>query len=280
MTRSSVWRVSLVGVVALAAVMATPGLAQPAKAAEKIRISGSKTLQPLVESWAAEFHAKHPGVEVVVEGGGTDAGFEGLFAGTSQIAMAARQIAEPETQAAAGKKMKVEEFVVARAGLSVLKNKKNPIAELDVAALRSVFSGAVDNWSKLGGPSKPIIVILRNPSSHTAEYFRHAVMGGAPFTEQGVVVGTQEEVVALITNNPSAIGFSDFDRVLSHLDEVEVMRVKGTSGPSKLVFVRDLYFYAAAPLSESLKAFIDFTASPRGVEIAVLNSYFGPKDPI
>jgi phosphate transport system substrate-binding protein len=280
MTRSSVWRVVGIGPVAFVALSVLPGLAQQAKAPERIHISGSKTLQPLVESWATEFQAKHPGVRIVVEGGGTDAGFEALFAGTSQIAMAARQIAEPEMQAAAGKKMKIEEFVVARAGLSVLKNKKNPIAELDVAALRSVFSGAVDNWSKLGGPSKPIIVILRNPSSHTAEYFRHAVMGETPFTELGIVVGAQEDVVKLITSNPSAIGFSDFDRVLSHLDEVEVLRVKTPSGPSKLVFVRDLYFYAAAPLDESLKAFVDFTASPRGVEIAVLNSYFSPKDPI
>lgn len=247
--------------------------------AGRIVISGSKTLQPVVEQWVKESRQTRAGLEFVVEGGGTDKGFEDLLAGTSQIAMAARPILDSERKALAAGKVGVEEFVVARTGIAVLKNKKNPVGELDLSALRRIFDGSVTSWREVGGPVEPITVILRNPSSHTAEYVRRVIMPPSTLTERGLVVGTQEEVVAAITAKPWAIGFADFDRALSHLDEVEVLRVRTGEGPAKLVFVRSLYFYARAPLSDAVKALIAFTKGPRGTEIAVLHNYFGPDDP-
>ncbi len=267
----------LLSVVASAACAQKPGDA-PATSS-RIAISGSKTLQPVVQQWVDEFRRSSPGVEIVVEGGGTDKGFEDLFAGKSQVAMAARQITEREREAATAKGLKLEELVVARAGISVLKNKANPIGELDLAVLRRIFDGSVTNWRDLGGPDQAITVILRNPESHTAEFFRTAVVGLPELTSRGIVVGTQEEVVKEITAKPWAIGFADFDRALSHLDEVEVLKVRTGEGQAKLVFVRSLYFYMRAPVSGALRALCDFTKSQRGGEIAVLHSYFGPNDP-
>lgn len=260
------------------------GLAQPttrevATTPERIVITGSKTLQPVVKQWAQEYGRTHPGVGIVVKGGGTDRGFEQLIAGESQIAMAAREISDTEREAAKTRGVTIEEHIVARAGVSVLKNKKNPVRELDTVQVRRIFDGSAKSWREVGGPAEPITVILRHPSSHTADFFRRVVVAPSALTEQGIVVGTQEEVVQEVTTRPWAIGFADFDRALSHLDEVEVLRVRTSSGPAKLVFVRSLCFYARQPLCALVKGFIAFTTSPRGSEIAVLHSYFEPDDP-
>jgi len=247
--------------------------------AERIVISGSKTLQPVVEQWAEEFRRTRSGLEIVIEGGGTDKGFEELLAGTNQIAMAARQISDDERKAFAAGKIAIEELVVARAGIAVLKNKMNPVGELELTALRRIFDGSVTNWREVGGPDEAVAVILRNPGSHTAEYFRDVIMPPSVLTGRGVVVGTQEEVVARVTANPWAVGFADFDRALGSLDKVDVLRVRTGEGTAKLVFVRSLYFYTRSPLGDTVRALIAFTTSPRGSEIAVEHSYFGPDDP-
>jgi phosphate transport system substrate-binding protein len=271
----------LIGVALSVLFVAAVGLAQQQDAArQSFRISGSKTLQPVVEDWVAELKPGLEGINIVVDGGGTDTGFADFFAGRSQIAMAARQITEAELKTAAAKGIQLQEVVVARAGISVLKHKKNPIRELDLAALRAIFSGSVTRWKQVGGPDEPITVLLRNPSSHTAEFFRSVVVAPSSLTSAGIVVGTQEEVVREITARPFAIGFADFDRVLHNLDEVEVLRVRVPDAPPKLVFVRNLYFYVVTPVPPALQALLDVIKGPRGVEIATLHSYFGPNDPL
>lgn len=252
----------------------------PAPKPERIVISGSTTLQPVAEQWAREFAPTRPGLEIVVQGGGTDQGFAALLAGTSQIAMAARQPTDSEKRAFGARQITVEEVVVARDALAVLKNKANPVAELDLATVRRIFTGSIANWREVGGPDQPITVVLRNPSSSTAELFRRIVMANEKLTERGKVAVSQQDVVAHITALPWAVGFAYFDRVVSHLDTVDVLRVRTGEGPAKLVFVSPLYFYARSPLSDNLKALIEFTKSARASEIAVEHGYFGLRDPI
>lgn len=263
----------IVGVVAGVASVSPSATAAPPQT--RFVISGSKTLLPVVEQWTKEFSAIHPELVFVVEGGGTDKGFEALLAGTSTVAMAARRIGEPEQKAAASRGLTIEEYVVAQSGICVLKSKKNPIAVLDVDKLRRVFDGSADRWSAVGGPEEPITVILRNPSSHTSEFFRSAVLAPGVLTDRGIVVGTQEEVVAEITKNPWAVGFADFDRATGSLDQVEVLRVRIMDGPGELVFKRPLFFYVCGPTPSAIKDLVAFVRGPRGLEIAALHSYLG-----
>ena len=257
----------------------SPAPTPPARP-ERIVISGSTTLQKVAEHWAQEFAPTRPALEIMVQGGGTDKGFEALLAGTSQIAMAAREMLEGEKSAFAAGHVVVEEHIVARDALAVLKNKTNPVGELDLAVVRRIFDGSVANWREVGGPDQPVTVILRNPTSSTAELFRRLVMAPSTLTEKGKVAASQQEVVDQISNTPWAIGFAYFDRVLSHLDQVDVLRIRTGEGPAKLVFVSPLYFYARMPLSDNVKALIEFTKSARASEIAAEHGYFGLQDPM
>ena len=221
-----------------------------------------------------------PGLEIVVEGGGTDKGFEALLAGTSQIAMAAREISQSERSAFAAKKVVVEELVVARSAIAVFKNKANPVRELEISALRRIFDGSVTNWRDVGGPDLPVTIILRNPTSNTAEDFRHLVMAPSTLTERGPVAISGQDVVTQIESAPGAVGFAYFDRVRSQLDTVDVLRVRTGEGPAKLVFLKYLFFYTRAPLGDTVKALIAFTKTPAANEIALEQGYFGLEDPI
>jgi phosphate transport system substrate-binding protein len=252
----------------------------PPSPPERIVISGSTTLQPVVEHWVGEFVRTRSGLKIVVEGGGTDKGFEALLAGTSQIAMAAREISQSERRAFAARKVVVEEFLVARSAIAVFKNKANPVRELEISALRRIFDGSVTNWREVGGPDLPITIILRNPTSTTAEDFRRLVMAPNTLTEHGAVAISGQDVVTQIESAPGAVGFAYFDRVLSQLDTVDVLRIRTGEGPAKLVFLKHLFFYARAPLGDAVKALIAFTNTTAASEIALQQGYFGMKDPI
>ncbi len=252
----------------------------PPPTRERLVISGSTTLEPVVRHWVREFAPTRPGLDIVVEGGGTDKGFEDLLAGTCQVAMAAREMSEKEKSDFAARGVPVEGFIVARSAVAVFTNKANPVHELEISALRRIFDGSVVNWREVGGPDLPVTVVLRNPASTTAEDFRHLVMAPSTLTERGQVANSGQEVVSLVAAAPGAIGFAYFDRVLSQLGTVDVLRVRTGEGPSRLVFLKYLYFYTRSPLSEAAKALVAFTKTATASDIALQHGYFGREDPI
>ena len=62
--------------------------------------------------------------------------------------------------------------------LVVIGNAQVGIKDLTKAQLRAVFSGVITNWSQLGGPDRPIRVIIPNRESAAYRNFTRMVMGG------------------------------------------------------------------------------------------------------
>ncbi|MEJ2053970.1 MAG: substrate-binding domain-containing protein, partial [Calditrichaceae bacterium] len=111
-----------------------------------IRLKGSYTMYELSTALAAEFMAGHPGISVYVEGGGTSTGFKGLEEGNIDIAMASRLIRSGEASALAVKYGKLGiSFLVAKDALSIYVNKENPVTNLSLAQLKSIFTGIHQN---------------------------------------------------------------------------------------------------------------------------------------
>ena len=60
-------------------------------------------------------------------------------------------------------------FPFCRDPLAVIVNEENPISDLAEEQLRAVFRGGIVNWSNLGGPDRPIVVVV--PGTNTAAYY-------------------------------------------------------------------------------------------------------------
>ena len=122
--------------------------------ARAVNVVGSTSIQPFAELLAQEYDARHPGETVEVQGGGSTAGLQTVTNGLADIGMCSRGLTPEESQ-------QFQATVIARDGLAIVINRKNPVDSLTTAQLRELFSGTITNWSAVGGHDGPVRPITR-----------------------------------------------------------------------------------------------------------------------
>src|SRR5687767_11838056 len=124
----------------------------PAMGAKPISIKGSDTMVIMNARLAETFMSKNPGMFIQVTGGGSGVGIASLINGTTDVAASSRPIKSSEIEKLKARFATVGySFPIARDGLSVYLNEKNPVRELTLQQLRDVYTGAIANWKQLGG---------------------------------------------------------------------------------------------------------------------------------
>ncbi len=119
---------------------------KPADLSGGIEISGSTSLQPLMEVLSEKFEEYHPNVTVTVAGGGSGQGYSNANGGVSDFGM----ISEEFNQAKAPDSVY---SMVAKDGIAVIVNKKNPVGNLTMAQLKNIYdkesASPYANWAAI-----------------------------------------------------------------------------------------------------------------------------------
>jgi len=199
-----------------------------------IRISGSNTvgaeLAPaLVKSWLQHQGFSQIDEKVVasqriisgVDGEGTrltvqlealgsTTGFQALADKKAHLGMSSRPI-KPAEISTLGKVNRCEitscEYVVGLDGIAVIVNPQNPLAKLDKATLRRIFTGEINNWSQLGGKAGAIHLYAPDENSGTYETFKSLVLGKADLPSTTLREAAHEVISRGVSRDPLAIGF-------------------------------------------------------------------------
>lgn len=244
-----------------------------------VLIKGSETMQPLVTMCAEDFMSKHPHVDVVVQGGGSGTGIAALFNGTVDIGMSSRDLSDKEHEHASSNGFQLREYVVARDGIAVVVHPENPLTQLSLDQLRRMFTGQIRNWHEVGGVQHDIFVLARTASSGTSALFRHRVLAGENYGESVQQMPTNTAIVAEVTNQPAAIGYSGLEAVQAAHGRVKVVALQATSNslpvfPTRAAIrsgsyplARALHFYTAGEPSGQVRDFIDFCRGPQGQKL-------------
>jgi phosphate transport system substrate-binding protein len=248
-----------------------------------VRIDGSDTMLELNRRLAEAFMRGHPGLAVRVAGGGTRSGVEALIAGEVDLCAASRPFSSDEIAALHERAGTLGvRVLVARDALSVYLNPDNSVADLTLDQLAAIFTGAITNWSELGGRDETITVVVRPPTSGTHRFFRDHVLRGEAFTPSAQVAPRTADVVRTVAGEAGAVGFGG----LVYGPDLVHCRIDGT--PPSVETVRDgtyplaryLYFYATEPPGGPVKLFTDWCASPRGqavvAETGFIPLWLGP----
>ncbi len=126
-----------------------------------------------------------PGVpsRIEIRAHGSATAFQGLKARDTEIGMASRSIQQKEVidLADLGNMTGVKsEHVLALDGLAVILNPSNPVRTLSKAQIAGIFTGAVKDWSEVGGTPGPITRYRRDDKSGTWDTFKATVLGDTP----------------------------------------------------------------------------------------------------
>lgn len=250
-----------------------------------ITIKGSDTMVHLVSTWAEEYMNTNKGAEVSVTGGGSGTGFAALLNGTTEICAASRGIKDKETQLASTKGIQPTEYVVARDGIAVVVNPANPVTELTLAQLKGIYTGTITNWSEVGGPSQPIVVLSRENSSGTYVFFQEKVLEEEDYSANALLMPATGAIVNAVSSDKWAIGYVGLGYADNAKDQVKVLGIKSTS-TAKTVYpseatvtdgsyeiARPLYLYVNGMPQGLTKSFIDFSKSSQGQKIVKETGY-------
>jgi phosphate transport system substrate-binding protein len=241
-----------------------------------IENKGSDTIVNLALAWAERYQTEHPAVRISVTGGGSGTGIASLLNGTVDIANASRQIKEEEIAQAQSQGIDPLEFVIARDAIAVIVNPENPVSRLTLQQISDIYSGAIRNWSEVGGEDRPIVRLSRETNSGTHVYFLETVLrlGNSDdttlFSMDTLLLPSSEGIISEIRQNPNAIGYDGLGYVPDDLKTIAIAEQPGgayvlpaieTVNDKTYPIARDLYMYTNGQPDGAVKAYLDWIFS-------------------
>lgn len=239
-----------------------------------LNIEGSDTIVNMAQAWAEKFQTDNPNVTISVKGGGSGNGIAALINGTVDFADASREIKPEEIDQAKKNNVDPVATVVAKDGISVVVNPANTMSDITIDQLGKVYRGEITNWKDLGGADKPIVLLGRDTSSGTYEFFQTAVVGkDKKYAKTMRNLGSNQEIVAEVEGNPNAIGYVGLGYAQQAGDKVTRLKVNGVEDTVANVksksypLSRDLYMYSNGQPRDLGKAYIDWILGTDGQKV-------------
>ena len=239
--------------VSLAACGSTPSSSTPASASADtpasetsslegaVTTGGSTSVEKVILALQESFMASNPGVDVTYDPTGSGAGITGASEGTLDIGLSSRALKEDETGLVG--------TTFALDGIAIIVNNENTVSDLSLDQIKGLADGSITNWSEVGGPDAPVVLIGREAGSGTRDGFESIVgvedvcVYEQELTSTGAVSAVDEKVKAVTVDGVAATEATVQD------GSYKVQR--------PFVFVTK----EGAELSDAAKAFIDFALS-------------------
>jgi phosphate transport system substrate-binding protein len=267
----------------LAGTVVFGGMMVAATTTSTITIKGSDTMVILSQRWAEAYMKKHPDRVLQVTGGGSGTGFAALINGTTDICNASRPIKAKESTSIKEKFGSTPvEVKSAIDGIGIYVNETNPLAVINIAQLKGIYTGAVKNWKDVGGKDAGIILYGRENSSGTYEFFREHVLENADYAPGVQALPGTAAIVNAVAKDVNGIGYGG----AAYGKGVKYLKVKkDDASPAVMldsVTVKDgsypisryLFMYTVKKPEGAIKDFIDWALSDEGQKIVKDVGYF------
>jgi phosphate transport system substrate-binding protein len=243
---------------------------------EKLVITGSSTMAPLVAEIGKRFERLHPGTRIDVQTGGSSRGIADTVNGLANIGMVSRAL-KPQEHA-------LHSATIAHDGITMILHRDNPVLDLSDEHIKAIYSGAITNWKTVGGLDAPITVVNKAEGRSTLELFLQYFQLSNRAIRAHVIIGDNEQGIKTIAGNPHAIGYVSVGTAqYDATHEVPIRLLPLQHIPATLETLHNGTFPLSRPLTLVSKipptglaqTFIDFSRSS-AVHDLILKQYFVP----
>ncbi|WP_308856811.1 phosphate ABC transporter substrate-binding protein [uncultured Oscillibacter sp.] len=226
-----------------------------------VSTNGSTSMEKVIGVLSEQFMADHSGVSVTYDPTGSGTGIEAAKNGTCDIGLSSRALKDEETSAG------LVGTTVALDGIAVIVNADSKVSDLTVEQIAQIFTGAVTDWSEVGGDAGAISCIGREAGSGTRDGFetitdtKDTCVLAQELTSTGAVIEA-------VKGNPNAIGYASLSAVEGK-EGIKALTVGGVACSEETVldgtyaiqrpFV--LVTKDGTALSAQAQAFFDFATS-------------------
>ena len=175
---------------------------------ETISIAGSTTVLPVAQAAAEEYMNQHSNADIQVSGGGSGVGATSVIGGTADIGMLSRDLKASEKE---GNTLK--EFVVGKDGIALVGHPSNTVSDLSLEQVKAIYQGTITNWKEVGGADSEIVLIGRDSSSGTREFFTEFVLDKEDAAKEMQELNSNGAVAQAVSITPGAIGYVSLEYV-------------------------------------------------------------------
>ncbi|TLD86312.1 phosphate ABC transporter substrate-binding protein [Helicobacter sp. MIT 05-5294] len=238
----------------------------------KIDIAGGTAHIPVMKKAAEAIMASNPNITITITGGGTGAGITKVGEGLADIGNTGRALKPQEIE-----KYHLISFPFAVDGVAIAVHKENSLSNLTKEQASQIFSGAVKNWSELGGSEGAINLYVREDGSGTRDTFESKGLNkDTEIPQSANVVSSNGAMKIAIAQDKNAIGYVG----IGHLDDsikgisfegVEPNQEKTKEGAYAIS--RLLYMNTKGQPQGLTKLFVDYIYSEDGAEFIEQSGY-------
>ena len=253
--------------VCAAALFAGCSTKAPEAAAEagNVSLDGSTSMEKVIGSLGESFINSNSGTSYTYNPTGSGSGIKAVSEGTCDIGLSSRNLKDDE------KASGLTGTVLALDGIAVIVNPNNPVSDLSVEQIASIYKGEITNWKDVGGNDAEIVLIGREAGSGTRDGFESITdtKDACKYRQELTSTG---DVITTVSQNPDAIGYAS---LASLKDNVKALTVGGIAPTEETV--KDGSYVIQRPfvlvtkdgveLSEIAKKFFDYATSSQAAEV-------------
>lgn len=244
--------------------------------AASVTIKGSDTVLPLAQKEAEEIMKVDDNTSITVVGGGTGVGITALIDGTTDIAMASRDLKTEEKLKFFESNLEIEQKVIAFDALSIIVHPENSVKKLTRQQLEEIFTGVIKNWKEVGGMDQKIVAYSRESSSGTYEFFKETVLDNKNYSNDILSLPATGAIVQAVGQTKGAIGYVGLAYKSKEIKQLEVSYDNGKTYVAPTVanaknksypISRPLFYMFNKKNSLKVAPFVKFALSKQGQKI-------------
>lgn len=233
----------------------------------KVALDGSTSMENVIGALCESYESTHSDVSFTYNPTGSGSGITAVLDGRCDIGLSSRGLKDDEI--AAG----LSETVLAYDGIAVIVNQENPVNDLTLEEISSIYTGEITNWSEVGGADSEIVLIGREAGSGTRDGFE-SITSTEEICAYRQELTSTGDVIATVSQNPNAIGYASIAAVN---DNVNMVSVNGVSPSEESVsdgtyviqrpFV--LVTRSGVVLSDAAQDFFDYITSEEAWDVII-----------
>ncbi len=250
-------------------------------------VTGSDTMDNLLSAWSKDFMNEKPAAPVSLTLVSTGTGISSLIDKNSDMAAASREMLDSEKALAKSKNAKLKKVMVAKDFIAVVTNSANPIKELSLEQLASIFSGRIKKWEELNSKYKgDILPIMREADAGSTKFFLSHLTKVEDIkpASSAKAVSSNEVIIDEVSESKLAIGFVAVP--YTHAEcKTKIIKIKlnnkskalsPIASESEYPLIRPLYFFYDENAKKEVKDFINYCTGERGQNLAKKKGFAPP----